>query len=70
MHSKLLLANSSIRSNSSLVEKKGRKHSTLNENKNIIVLKLNQSRRRLASWLHPRHRRDALEDSRNRESMC
>jgi len=37
MHSKLVLVNSSIGFNS-LVEKKGRKHSTLNENKNTIVM--------------------------------
>jgi len=37
MHSKLVIANSSIGCNS-LVEKKGRKHSTSNENKNTIVM--------------------------------
>jgi len=41
MHSKLLLANSSIKS-SSLVEKKKRKNPTLNEKKSTIVMKLNQ----------------------------
>jgi len=44
MYSKLILANSFKRliRSSSLVERKGRKNQSLNENKNTIVMKLKQ----------------------------